>query len=142
MSQNGPKHVSEYTKTIMGKLNQNTGEAEMIDFTKPVRTKSGEPVEIITTEGRGPCPVIGYVGERYVVYQWFLDGRFSVKQTETLVDLENIPQKRSGWTVVRKGYLGHRSLESEAIYPTKEQAEADAAARVCSHVPAYIEWEE
>ena len=33
-----------------------------LDLTKPVRTRSGDPVEIIATNGRKPFPLIGYVG--------------------------------------------------------------------------------
>jgi len=113
----------------------------MIDFTKPVRTKSGEPVEIITTEGRGRYPIIGFVANNELPSSWTTDGHVAVS-VKSSGDLENVPQKRSGWVVVRKGYLGHRSYEAESIYPTKEQAKAHADARVCAHVPAYIEWEE
>ena len=35
----------------------------MTDFTKPVQTRSGLPVTIITTEGRCNGEIIGYIGD-------------------------------------------------------------------------------
>lgn len=45
-----------------------------LDFTKPLRTISGKEVKIITTEGRGKFPVLGYVGESEQVYLFTKEG--------------------------------------------------------------------
>ena len=49
-------------------------ETKMTDFTKPVQTRSGLPVTIITTKGRGEYPVIGYVGSNKMLSMWNAQG--------------------------------------------------------------------
>ena len=55
----------------------------MTDFTKlspedlaRVTTRDGRKVEIITTKGRSPCPVAGYIGELAEVREWHADGAY------------------------------------------------------------------
>jgi hypothetical protein len=55
----------------------------MTDFTKlspenlaRVTTRDGQKVEIITTKGRSPCPVAGYIGELAEVREWHADGAY------------------------------------------------------------------
>lgn len=51
-------------------------EMSEIDFTKPIQTDmSKELVTIITTEGRGQYPVIGYVGDSNKPSVWTEEGR-------------------------------------------------------------------
>ena len=54
----------------------------MTDFTKlspedlaRVTTRDGRKVEIITTNGRGPQPVVGYVGNDDYPKTWWADGK-------------------------------------------------------------------
>lgn len=55
----------------------------MTDFTKlppedlaRVTARDGQKVEIITTKGRSPCPVAGYIGELAEVREWHADGAY------------------------------------------------------------------
>tara|TARA_R110000822_G_scaffold301108_1_gene424778 strand:- start:5487 stop:5840 length:354 start_codon:yes stop_codon:yes gene_type:complete len=41
-----------------------------IDFTKPVQTKCGQPVEIISTTARGAFPIVGYIGDFVEIQRW------------------------------------------------------------------------
>lgn len=47
------------------------------DFTKPVFTRSGEPVTIITAEGRSLVfPIVGYIGDARIFSMWTENGQF------------------------------------------------------------------
>jgi hypothetical protein len=54
-----------------------------IDFTKPVETVTGIPVQIISTSGREPYPVIGYVGEHSLALdEWTSSGLYNVEELD------------------------------------------------------------
>jgi hypothetical protein len=54
-----------------------------IDFTKPVETVTGIPVQIISTSGREPYPVVGYVGEHSLsLDEWTSDGLFNIEELD------------------------------------------------------------
>jgi len=54
-----------------------------IDFTKPVETVTGIPVQIISTSGREPYPVIGYVGEHSLALdEWTSSGLYNVEEID------------------------------------------------------------
>ena len=64
----------------------------MIDFSKPVQTRDGRKVEIITTNGRGLWTVVGYVGNEAITRHWRGDGAsFTERQN---FDLINVPEPR------------------------------------------------
>ena len=69
-------------------------ETKMTDFTKPVQTRSGLPVTIITTEGRGSHKVIGYMDDEEDLSYWLADGKFFKGAQEDECDLINVPEKR------------------------------------------------
>ena len=46
----------------------------MLDLTKPLQTRDGRPVTLITTQGREPWPLVGYVGSYQDIYKWEADG--------------------------------------------------------------------
>jgi hypothetical protein len=66
--------------------------APKIDFTKPVQTKGGESVEIITTNGRGTYPVIGFVGGNESPSTFTSEGVYYIREA-SITDLENVPEK-------------------------------------------------
>lgn len=73
----------------------------MTDFTKlsaedlaRVTTRDGQKAEIITTKGREPRPVIGYVGRSEGVLAWRADGTCSLVQTQSHYDLILPPAPR------------------------------------------------
>ena len=59
-----------------------------IDFTKPVFTRTGLPVTIITTQGRGTHPVLGYTCEDDTIHSWLPCGRFTTPKSIDVYDLE------------------------------------------------------
>ena len=67
-------------------------ETKMTDFTKPVQTRSGLPVTIITTKGRGTRPVIGYMDASEKLHTWCIDGSYTCASES--YDLINVPEKR------------------------------------------------
>lgn len=69
----------------------------MVDFTKPVQTSDGRPVEIITTKGRAPYPVIGYVDDNSMPISWTIRGRQYSDESPSANDLINVPEKREYW---------------------------------------------
>ena len=66
----------------------------MTDFTKlspedlaRVTTRDGRKVEIISTKGREPQPVIGYIGKEPTLQSWNIDGRYFLDALECGRDL-------------------------------------------------------
>lgn len=74
----------------------------MIDFKKPVQTRRGYPVTILTTDGRGNYPVVGYIWERTDVHTWMRSGRYFA-DLEGPLDLINVPEKRTAYVNIVKG---------------------------------------
>ena len=64
-------------------------DAEPIDWTKPVRTKSKKtPVRIVCTDGPGDYPVVGFIGDSDTAEQWTIDGKYVAADVDD-ADLEN-----------------------------------------------------
>ena len=65
-----------------------------LDLTKSLKTTGGESVTIITTTGREPWPVIGFIGENCATSQWTRTGYRYCKQVEQMrpLDLINVPE--------------------------------------------------
>ena len=47
----------------------------LLDLTKPVQTRDGRPVTLLTTCGRGDYPIVGYIGDDMNISVWMDDGR-------------------------------------------------------------------
>jgi hypothetical protein len=62
-----------------------------LDFTKPIQTRDGQPVEIVTFNGRGAKPVKGYIGKSEVLDAWNKDGIFGSMPGD--FDLVNGPEQ-------------------------------------------------
>lgn len=77
----------------------------MIDFTKPVQTRSGIPVTILTTQVRGSrYPVIGYLGQETIFSEWTSDGRWLYSSRDpNPKDIINVPEKRTAYVNIVKG---------------------------------------
>ena len=65
-------------------------EPKMIDFTKPVQTRDGRKVELLTTNGRGEFCVIGYVGKEESPRRWDNSGNHYLSVSD--LTLENVPE--------------------------------------------------
>ena len=68
----------------------------MIDFTKPVQTRSGKSVRILCTDGPQECEVVGIVEGEHVVRTWELNGL----HTYPSFDLINPVTEYSGWALL------------------------------------------
>jgi hypothetical protein len=68
----------------------------MIDITKPVRTREGTPVEIISDKGREPYPLVGYIGNGRELDEWAADGAY-LTGTKSNNDLENYEPRPVRW---------------------------------------------
>lgn len=83
-----------------------------IDFTKPVRTVSGEAVRVLCTDRKanGVYPVLALVGPKEDAVSYTAEGRVSYgKQPfgSHPRDLENIPEPSTRWfNVYHSGYIG------------------------------------
>lgn len=65
----------------------------VLDLSKPVQTRDGRPVTIITTKGRGTYPLVGYAGEENTeLRSWRSDGIFFSGAIRPL-DLVNVEEK-------------------------------------------------
>lgn len=86
-----------------------------IDITKPVRTKDGQTVEIVTDKGRGTYPFLGYVGDETLLKSWARDGKCYIGGS-SLNDIENVPERREWFYNVYEHY------QHGWFYKTKEEA--------------------
>lgn len=96
---------------------------KLIDFTKPIRTRDGRAVEILTTKGRGRYPIIGNVEGDDVTISWKMDGSAYHSDMPASTDLINVPQKYKVWAnCYRSSNLHgatlrtHSSRESADVY--------------------------
>jgi hypothetical protein len=62
-----------------------------IDITKPVRTRDGRPVTLISDQGRDGLPIVGYIADERHVSQWYANGHVLPDQeneSDLIQDLE------------------------------------------------------
>ena len=102
------------------------------DPTKPCMTRDGRPVALITTQGREPWPLVGYIGGDTYPSFWTVRGDFEIEDDLSCpYDLINTPEpKRSGevWVNVY--------LNGAVTWNSRADADKCAASRVaCVHVP-------
>lgn len=73
-----------------------------IDFTKPLQTRNGLPVTLVSTEGRGRQPVMAYIGDSLEVSRFNLDGMWRNRddREEHSLDLMNVPETKVRYTNV------------------------------------------
>jgi hypothetical protein len=65
------------------------------DINRTPKTRGGDPVTIISTNGRHPYTIIGYVGDSTTPVIWTSTGQFRYGYPHDLRDLvEGIPEKR------------------------------------------------
>ena len=97
----------------------------MTDFTKlspenlaRVTTRDGQKVEIITTKGRSPCPVAGYIGELAEVREWHADGAYLSPRDGHPYDLILPPAPRVYYANVYKSgiYSDYTSIDDARVH--------------------------
>jgi hypothetical protein len=89
----------------------------MIDITKPVRTKCGDHVQIISDKGKPPYLLIGYVGRgTWDIESWRLDGRHS-EDGASPGDLENYEPEPWKLPDPPAGQKWHRDDWTEDMLP-------------------------
>jgi hypothetical protein len=89
-----------------------------IDFTKPVVTRSGKAVKILTTEALGDFPVFGNIYDATCTLSFMADGNYFDEGYEHENDLMNVPE-----VVVR--YANLYSSGHTSIYKTRYDADAN-----------------
>lgn len=90
-----------------------------IDITRPVKTRAGEPVEIISDRGRAVSELsgraynlIGYIGNSRVTQIWTADGKYDARSDTPRMN--DLVQECELWVNVYPGCHG--------VYPTKDAA--------------------
>lgn len=71
-----------------------------IDTTLPLKTTTGQPVELIETSARRDFPLVGYIGTSMDPTRWTRRGFFNLDETPHPNDLSNVPpepQKAVRW---------------------------------------------
>lgn len=106
------------------------------DSTKPCQTRDGRKVEIISTNGRAPWVIVGYIEDSEAVYKWLNDGSFCADRCfENPNDLVNIRRKREAWVnLYRSGDAGW--------HDTEDKAHDKAGPTRIACVRVRVEWEE
>lgn len=85
--------------------------ATKIDITKPVRTRDGRPVTLLTDKGRNGRTLLGYVDDEIILYSWTDDGVFR----QGMVSTVDLAQDNEVWVNIY-------STEFMGVFPTKEDA--------------------
>lgn len=62
-----------------------------INFNKPLQTRDGQPVTILSTSGRDQYPVVGYIGDDVALYSWTNEGKMYADGSNSY-DLQNVPE--------------------------------------------------
>jgi hypothetical protein len=88
----------------------------MIDITKPVRTREGTPVEIISDKGREPYTLVGYIGNGRELDEWAADGAY-LPGTKRNNDLENYEPEPWKLPDPPEGQKWHRDDWTEDMLP-------------------------
>jgi hypothetical protein len=91
--------------------------ALLLDLTKPLQTKAQRPVRILSTEGKEPYPIVGYIGDSPRPTAWTQEGK--CHNDAPVANLENVPPVRH----VR--YLNIYS--NDTGYASREEADRLAA---------------
>jgi 3-methyladenine DNA glycosylase Mpg len=99
-----------------------------LDFTKPIQTRDGKPVEIITTNARGAKPVKGYIGKSEILDAWNKDGIFGSMPSD--FDLVNGPEQVTIYLNVYKHENGFDVYGHKNIDKAKLDASSGLYARV------------
>lgn len=75
-----------------------------IDWSKPVQTRDGTLVSILSRKGRGIFPVIGYIGDATEVDTWTAEGKYRriASQPEDLMNVPEKPMQKEVWFNVFK----------------------------------------
>ena len=84
----------------------------MIDWTKPVRTRHGKPVEILSIHGKAPRPIVGYIEGIFEPITWNINGKYYEFGNDEF-DLENAPEPvktQEVWANVYKSDKGNLYL--------------------------------
>lgn len=101
------------------------------DPKKPVQTKSGKKVSLVTTEGIGGYPLIGYMGERTFPELWTKEGKLH-EGCESPLDLINIPEERDVWVNVYDDgvWAPHKRKIDADIWAEARIADNKSASRI------------
>lgn len=96
-----------------------------IDFTKPVQTRDGQPVTILTTKREHALyPVVGMVNDEEVLV-FTAEGCLFDDGMEDDMDLVNVPVKQEFWINIY--HNEHGGCPWVRPYQTKEEADYKAA---------------
>jgi hypothetical protein len=105
-----------------------------LDLTKPIQTYGADPVEIITIEGRGQYPIVGYIADSKTPSCWTREGLKQHGASHPL-DLMNVPPAR---------YVGYVNIYPNKVkflvYPSR--AEADQGAGTTRIACVRVEYKE
>ena len=105
-----------------------------LDFSKPVQTRSGLKVTILTAEARSDWPVIGLIHEpaKDTGCVWTLKGAFRADEPSEF-DLEQVPETVKRYLPVyddgSAGDLNNGALKKGYATPRESVAETDPRAR-------------
>lgn len=98
-----------------------------LDLTKPVKTKGGLSVRILTADAAGDFPVAGLVMHEHGVERpamWRRDGIY-YRGSPSDMDLVNVPKKRTLWINIPAG-VGTIPCVGLICYTSRELADANA----------------
>lgn len=98
-----------------------------IDWNKPVQTRDGRRVTIVTRNGRRPFNVIGYIGDETCINSWTERGEFFVCDGPKPIDLISAPERTVYWAGVYCRDDGRRAWGGIYLYSSLDEARSSAA---------------
>ena len=91
---------------------------DKLDLSKPLQTRGtspdhsdGEPVLLLSTNGREPLPLVGYIRDSLRVSTWSAEGVFYYDGSQSKYDLINVPEKK------RSGEVWVNVYPKDSIFP-------------------------
>jgi len=98
---------------------------DAVDFTRPVETRDGKPVTIVTTTGRGDYSVLAYIGNKTSPDIFTSEGKYYAAGAKSNFDLRNVEPKPVTDVVYANVYKNEDgTLRAGTSFPTPEKAEA------------------
>ncbi|MGH6746419.1 hypothetical protein [Novosphingobium sp.] len=125
----GVRHYSEDGKHRFGDQPDIRNVAEVpapaapaLDLTKPLQTRDGRSVVLITSEGRGKYPVLGYVGDDTGPTSGTSEGKYQAHTAQRDEDLVNVADKPDVFygSIYRFGDVNTWTADNVSEFPSEE----------------------
>lgn len=110
----------------------------VLDLTKPLETQEGVPFTLVTAEGRGEQPIMGYIGTQETLRSFSKDGTYYGNGSTCVYDLRNVVPKPKTAEVFANVYMRNGLLSMQTGYDTLQSAKDNAALHCVGRVKVVL----